>query len=96
MKSGRLRMVIDYRQLNERAIKDRFPTPLVQSHLDFLAGNKWQSSVDLVGAHVQPAARRGKGVCALRGSVTDAKYTAFEPPILVITLGLVSATVMTR
>ena len=29
-------MVIDYRQLNSVTIKDRWPTPRVQSHLDFL------------------------------------------------------------
>ena len=50
---GKLRMVIDYRQLNGVAVKDRWPTPRVQSHLDFLAGNRWQSSIDLVEAYNQ-------------------------------------------
>ncbi|EFA11625.2 hypothetical protein TcasGA2_TC004186 [Tribolium castaneum] len=40
-KDGQHRMCVDYRQLNSKTIKDRFPLPRVDEHLDKLSGAKF-------------------------------------------------------
>lgn len=44
-KAGKLRLCIDYRELNKRNCKDRYPIPLIDDHLDSLRGNKYFSSI---------------------------------------------------
>lgn len=50
-KNGKLRLVIDYRQLNEITIKDRTPLPLISEIRDRLATAKWFTALDLKGAY---------------------------------------------
>jgi hypothetical protein len=50
-KNGKLRLVIDYRQLNDITIKDRTPLPLITELRDRLHGKKWFTAVDLKGAY---------------------------------------------
>jgi hypothetical protein len=48
---GAVRMVIDYRSLNQITIPDRVPPPMGQEQIDFLAGSRWISSIDLTAAY---------------------------------------------
>lgn len=50
-KNGKLRLVIDYRQLNEITKKDRTPLPLISEIRDRLAGANWFTALDLKGAY---------------------------------------------
>ena len=45
-KNGKLRLVIDYRQLNEITVKDRTPLPLIGELKDRLRGAKWFTALD--------------------------------------------------
>ena len=46
-KDGRLRMCIDYRQLNENTIKDAYPLPRIDELMGRLNGAKYFSKLDL-------------------------------------------------
>jgi hypothetical protein len=46
-KTGEMRLYIDYRELNKRIYKDRYPIPVIDDHNDYLRGNKYFSSIDL-------------------------------------------------
>lgn len=46
-KDGSYRVCIDYRQLNKRMVRDRFPIPLIDDCLDHLAGSRIFSVDDL-------------------------------------------------
>lgn len=46
-KSGKLRFCVNYRELNKRCCRDRYPIPLIDEHLDLLRGKKYFSSLDL-------------------------------------------------
>jgi len=46
-KTDELRLCIDYRELNKRTCKDRYPIPLIDDRLDSLRGNRYFSSIDL-------------------------------------------------
>ena len=46
-KDGTKRLCIDYRQLNRKVIKDRYPLPLIEDQLDRLQGAKVFSTLDL-------------------------------------------------
>lgn len=46
-KDGLLRLCVDYRQLNKKIIKDRYPLPLVEEQLDLLQGAKYFTTLDL-------------------------------------------------
>jgi hypothetical protein len=50
-KNGKLRLVIDYRQLNSITIKDRTPLPLISEIRERLQGMKWFTALDLTGAY---------------------------------------------
>lgn len=46
-KDGGSRLCVDYRCLNRKMIKDRFPVPLIEDQLDALQGAKVFSTIDL-------------------------------------------------
>jgi len=50
-KNGKLRMVIDYRRLNEIAIRDSYPLPLINDMLESLGKGKIFSKLDLKSAY---------------------------------------------
>ena len=49
--NGKLRPCIDYRQLNEITIKNRYPLPLISELQDRLQGAQWFTALDLKGAY---------------------------------------------
>lgn len=52
-KDKQFRMAVDFRQLNAKTIKDRFPMPDIESCLNKLAGGKVFISVDLYSGYYQ-------------------------------------------
>ena len=46
-KDGNLRFCIDLRKLNARMVKDSYALPRIEETLDYLAGSKWFSALDL-------------------------------------------------
>lgn len=50
-KGGKLRPVIDYRQLNEVTVKNRYPLPLIGEMMDRTRGAYWFTKMDLRGAY---------------------------------------------
>lgn len=46
-KDGKLRICVDYRLLNKKIVKDEYPLPLIDDHVDRLAGAKVFSALDL-------------------------------------------------
>ena len=46
-KDGNLQFCIDLRKLNARTIKDAYALPRIDETLDYLAGSKWFSALDL-------------------------------------------------
>lgn len=52
-KTNDWRMCVDYRALNAKTVKDRYPLPRVDEHLDRLAGCKYFTSLDLAAGYHQ-------------------------------------------
>ena len=52
-KDGRLRMCVDYRQLNERTIKDSYSLPRIDEMFDTLRGSKFFSTLDMKSGYHQ-------------------------------------------
>jgi transposase InsO family protein len=52
-KDGSLRMCIDYRELNDKTIKDAFPLPKISELFDSLNGSTWFSTLDLASGYYQ-------------------------------------------
>ncbi|XP_069115865.1 uncharacterized protein [Argopecten irradians] len=52
-KNGKLRMCVDYRQLNQRTIKDAHALPRIEEILDALGGNRYYSTVDMKAGYHQ-------------------------------------------
>ncbi|GFX53705.1 transposon Tf2-9 polyprotein [Trichonephila clavipes] len=46
-KDGTIRLCVDYRKLNRKLVKDRFPLPLIEDVLDKLQGAKVYTTLDL-------------------------------------------------
>ncbi|CAK9800876.1 Transposon Ty3-I Gag-Pol polyprotein [Anthophora plagiata] len=69
-KTGELRLCVDYRELNKITIKDNFPSPLIDDHLDQLRDKKFFSKLDLRNGfyHVKMADK-------------SIKYTSFVTPL---------------
>jgi transposase InsO family protein len=50
-KDGKLRLCVDYRQLNSITIKNRYALPLISELHDRIRGAKWFTTLDLRGAY---------------------------------------------
>lgn len=67
--TGGLRMCIDYRSLNARTVKNRYPLPRIDKLFDQLQGATIFSSIDLQSAYYQ-----------VRLKLEDVPKTAFTTP----------------
>nr|XP_012220525.1 PREDICTED: uncharacterized protein K02A2.6-like [Linepithema humile] len=65
-KNDSIRICVDYRRLNEKIIKNRYPLPLIEDQLDFLQDAKVYSTLDLKN-----------GFFHVPVEETSVKYTAF-------------------
>jgi len=84
-KDGGLRMCVDYRDLNSKTIKNRYPLPLIEDLLDRLAGAKIFTKLDVKHAYHRLRIREG-----------DEWKTAFRTPLglfeyMVVPFGLANA-----
>ena len=52
-KDGKIRFCIDFRQLNERTVKDAYAIPRMEDTLDLLHGKSWFSCIDLKSGYWQ-------------------------------------------
>ena len=68
-KNGSTRICVDYRQLNRKIIKDRYPLPLIEDELDSLQGATIFSTLDLKN-----------GFFHVPVEAASRKYTAFVVP----------------
>ena len=50
---GKLRMCVDYRQLNKRTIRDSYALPRIEEILDTLAGSKYFTVLDMKSGYHQ-------------------------------------------
>ena len=51
--SGKLRLCLDYRKLNEVTVKDAYPLPKIDASLDKLSESEWFSTLDLASGFHQ-------------------------------------------
>lgn len=69
-KNGELRLCVDYRELNKRTVRDRYPLPLIDDHLDTLRGKNYFTCIDLKdGFHHISVAENSR------------KFTSFVTPL---------------
>jgi len=68
-KDGSTRICVDYRQLNKKIIRNRYPLPLIEDQLDALQGVKFYSILDLKN-----------GFFHVMVDEQSRKYTAFITP----------------
>lgn len=52
-KDGSDRMCVDYRELNENTVADRYPLPLIEDHIARLGGAKWYTCLDATSGYHQ-------------------------------------------
>lgn len=68
-KNGDKRLCVDYRALNRKTLKDKYPLPRIEDQLDRLGGNQFFTSLDLTSGYYQvPMCENSK------------RYTAFATP----------------
>lgn len=64
-KNGDSRLCVDYRALNKRTHKDKYPMPLIEDQIDRLCGQKFFTTLDLTsGYHQVPIAEGSKHLTA--------------------------------
>lgn len=68
-KTGETRLCIDYKQLNKKIIKDRYPLPLIDDQLDALQGASGFSTIDLKNGFFHVSVHK-----------ESRKYTSFVVP----------------
>lgn len=68
-KNGSYRVCIDYRRLNKKVVKDRFPLPLIEDQIDLLAGAQVYTTIDM-----------RNGFFHIPVEESSRKYTAFITP----------------
>ncbi|KAJ3650016.1 hypothetical protein Zmor_021729 [Zophobas morio] len=84
-KTGEMRMCVDYRALNAKTIKDTYPLPRTDEHLDQLAGCEFFTNLDLAsGYHQIPVAE--KSIAKTAFITPDGHYEYLRMPF-----GLVNA-----
>lgn len=84
-KNNKLRLVVDYRRLNEITKKDRTPLPLVEELRDRLTGSKYFTTLDLKSAYNLIRVKEGdEWKTAFRTSMGHFEY-------LVMPMGLTNA-----
>jgi hypothetical protein len=84
-KDGSLRLCVDYRDLNEKTVKNRYPLPLINELLDRIHGSTVFSKIDLKTAYYRIRIKEGdEWKTAFRS-----RYGHFE--FLVMPFGLTNA-----
>lgn len=64
-KNGELRLCVDYRALNKKTYKDKYPMPLIEDQVDNLSGQEYFTTLDLAsGYHQIPIAESSKHLTA--------------------------------
>lgn len=64
-KNGELRLCVDYRALNKKTLKDKYPMPLIEDQIDSLSCQVYFSTLDLTsGYHQIPIAEQSKHLTA--------------------------------
>lgn len=64
-KNGDARLCVDYRALNRKTVKEKFPMPLIDDQIDSLSGQVFFTSLDLAsGYHQVPVAEDSKHLTA--------------------------------
>lgn len=64
-KNGEVRMCVDYRALNHKTVKEKFPMPLIDDQIDKLSGQVFFSTLDLAsGYHQVPVSESSKHLTA--------------------------------
>jgi hypothetical protein len=58
-KDGKLRMCVDYRQLNDQTVKNRYPLPLISKLRSQLADAQWFTRLDLPTAYAHIRIKEG-------------------------------------
>lgn len=69
-KDGADRMCVDYRALNAITVKDRYPLPLIDDHIDKLGTNTYFSSLDMASGFHQIKMREDDGSIGRTAFVT--------------------------
>lgn len=64
-KNNDYRLCVDYRALNKKTVKDKYPMPMIDDQLDRLSGKKYFTSLDLAsGYHQIPVAEESRHLTA--------------------------------
>ena len=82
---GSLRFCIDYRWLNKKTIKNRYPLPLPEEMFDHLGGAKVFSKIDLKAGYWQMPMRQED----IRKTAFKTRYGLYES--LVVPFGVTNA-----
>lgn len=75
-KTGDQRLCVDFRALNNKTVKDRFPLPLIEDQISNLSGNSFFTTLDLASGYYQiPMANESQH---LTGFVTPDGHYEFK------------------